>query len=65
MWLCWYRCDLAGGTVSLRVDFGVSIAQVYPSASLFLLLVDPDIELLDASPERYLCAIVLPTIIMD
>lgn len=51
--------------MSLRVDFGVSIAQVYPSASLFLLLVDPDIELLDASPERYLCAIVLPTIIMD
>lgn len=43
-----------GGNVPLRVGFGVSKAQARPSGSLFLLPVDPDIELSANSPTPHL-----------
>lgn len=39
------RCSLAGGSVSLEEGFEISNVQVKPSVSLFLLPVDPNVEL--------------------
>lgn len=42
----WSRCCLVdSGSVSPGVDFGISKAQASPIVSLFLLYMDPDVEL--------------------
>ena len=45
VWLCWSKCGLVGGTVSLEVGFEVSEAQARPSVSLCMLPADQVIEL--------------------
>jgi hypothetical protein len=44
------RCGLAGGSVSLGVDFEVSDAQARPGVSLLLLSSDLDVKLSASSP---------------
>lgn len=54
------KCGLLGGTVLLGEGFAISEAQVKSSGSLFLLLMDLDVELsasylqlLNTSPNHY------------
>jgi hypothetical protein len=44
--VCWRMCGLVGGSLSLDLVSGVLNVQTRPSASLFLLPADPDVELL-------------------
>lgn len=59
------RCDLVRGSTSLWVGFEVSDARVRPSGSLFLLCMDPVLEL-SVALQHHIClhATLLPTMIM-
>ena len=50
VWSYWSGCGLVRGRMSLRWALGVSKAQVRPSDSLFLLPLDPEIELSATMP---------------
>lgn len=55
VWPCWGECGLDRGSVSLRVGFAISRAQPRSCVSLFLLPVDPDLELSSTSPATSAC----------
>ena len=48
------RCGLVGGSMSLEADLDVSNAQARPSFSIFLLPMDPNVELSTTSSAPWL-----------